>query len=323
STAQVTIALQPGYYDDFIFDFSWTASNTATTGAWVRAVPVGTTYNSAPSNPGADVNGDYSTQCLVTGNGGGAAGDYDVDGGTTTITSPAMDLSGYTNPVVRYYRWFYNGGGSGTPNDSLVISLVNGTQIIDIDKVGQGANSNQWTYKSYRVKDYIANPGNNIYFRARTFDLASSGHLVEGGIDLFRVIDSSGISFQPPTANFASNITSVCVGGQVAFNDLSSNSPTSWAWTFPGGSPAAANSANPIITYTTPGIYNVSLTVTNNGGFNSTTQNSYIKVDAVVAQFSQDKQGICAGQSVTFTSETSCNPTIIKWIFNGGDIDTS
>ncbi len=326
STPQITISLQPGYYDDFTFDFGWTVTSTATTGAWVRGVPSGTTYTANnvtnQSNPGADVSGDYTDQAFVTGNGGGAAGDDDVDGGTTTLNSPVMDLSAYTNPVVRFYRWFYNAGGTGTPNDSLVISLVNGTQVIDIDKVGQGASSNQWIYKSYRVKDYIANPGANITFRCRTFDV-TAGHLVEAALDLFRVVDSTSGSSVPPVANFSSSSTQVCAGQQITFNDLSTNNPTNWSWSFQGGTPSTSTSQNPIVSYATPGTYSVTLTASNLGGNNTVAQTSYITVNSVVAAFSKDKTSVCPGETVTFTNESSCLPTTYQWTFQGGSPATS
>lgn len=326
NTPLITVALQPGYYDDFLFNNAWTKSTTATTGAWVKGAPVGTTFTSNnvtnQSNPGSDVNGDFGNQAYVTGNAGGAAGDDDVDNGITTLTSPSMDLSTYINPVVRYYRWFFNAGGSGTPNDSLVISLVNGNTVIDIDRVATGQNSNQWIYKSYRIKDFIPNPGSNIQFRARTFD-ANTGHLVEAGLDFFRVIDSTASSAQPPVANFSSSITDVCAGSQVTFNDLSTNSPTQWTWSFPGGSPNSSNVANPVVAYNTPGIYPVTLVAANSAGSNSSTQTAYITVNPVVAAFSQDNPGICPGFAVTFSNETSCSPNSIQWIFNGGDPATS
>lgn len=326
ATPQIVVSLQEGYYDDFLFDFNWTVSTTATSGAWVRGNPVGTTYTANnvtyQSNPGADVTGDNGTQAYITGNAGGQAGADDVDGGTTTLTSPIMNLSNYTDPLVRYYRWFFNNGGSGTPDDSLVVSLVNGTQVIDIDKVGQGANSNQWLSRSYRIKDYISTPGNNIYFRVRTFD-SSTGHLVEAGLDLFRIIDSTATSGIPPIANFAASATQVCAGEQIAFSDLSSNNPNQWQWTFQGGTPGTSTQQNPSVTYNTPGTFAVTLKATNLSGNNTLTQTGYITVTPVVAKFSQDLLSVCPGYSVTYTNESECNATSVKWIFQGGDPLTS
>lgn len=327
TTPAITIALQPGYYDDFLFDYTWTRTGTATSGLWTRVAPLGSTYTTGgttyQANPGADVNGDYGSLCLVTGNNGTQAGTDDVDGGTTIITSPVMDLTNYTDPVVRYYSWFYNGGGQGSaPNDSLVISLVNGTQVIDIDKIGGATATNQWAYRSYRIKSYITNPGNNIYFRVRAVDY-EAGHLVDAALDLFRVIDSTGAVSAAPVANFSSNATQVCAGSQVAFNDLSSNNPTTWSWSFQGGSPATSSSANPIVTYSAAGTYAVTLTASNTGGSNTSSQTAYITVTPVVAAFEQNVQAICLGQSVTFTNGSSCNPTNILWVFQGGTPATS
>lgn len=76
-------------------------------------------------------------------------------------------------------------------------------------------------------------------------------------------------------ANFVGNPTTVNVGGTVNFTDLSTGNPTSWSWTFNGGSPATFNGQTPpAITYNTVGYYTVSLTVSD--GTNSDTQtNSY------------------------------------------------
>lgn len=328
TTPQLTIALQPGYYDDFIFDYTWTRTGNATSGLWTRVVPVGSTITTNgttfQSNPGTDVNGDYGSICFVTGNNGTAAGTDDVDGGSTIITSPVMDLTNYTDPIVRYYRWFYNGGGNGAaPNDSLIISLVNGTQVIDIDRVAAATGTNQWNYRSYRIKNFIPNPGNNIYFRVRTFDDNANGHIVDAALDLFRVIDSTGVVSAAPVANFTANTNNICSGSQVTFNDLSSNNPTTWAWTFAGGTPATSASANPVITYNTPGTYAVTLTASNSGGNNTTSQTAYITVTPVVAQFTQDVPAICPGQTITFSNGSLCDPTSIKWVFQGGTPSTS
>jgi photosystem II stability/assembly factor-like uncharacterized protein len=45
-----------------------------------------------------------------------------------------------------------------------------------------------------------------------------------------------------------------------------------WQWTFPGGSPASSTLRNPAVTYTAPGTYTVTLTVTDANGMQDTDQ---------------------------------------------------
>jgi len=62
----------------------------------------------------------------------------------------------------------------------------------------------------------------------------------------------------------------VCVADTVNFTDLTTGgTATSWLWSFPGGTPASSTQASPSVTYATPGIYPVSLTV-GDGTFQST-----------------------------------------------------
>lgn len=86
-------------------------------------------------------------------------------------------------------------------------------------------------------------------------------------------------SGNPPETNFQGIPTSVCVIGKVNFTDLSTNQPTSWLWTFPGGSPSTSTVQNPMVTYNTRGIYDVTLRATNSFGSNTVTFNSYIDVE--------------------------------------------
>jgi Zn-dependent metalloprotease/PKD repeat protein len=83
----------------------------------------------------------------------------------------------------------------------------------------------------------------------------------------------------PPIANFTANVTTIPVGSTVAFTDLSVNVPTSWNWTFTGGSPGTSTlQVPPAITYNTVGIYPVTLSVTNGFGSDVMTQTTYINV---------------------------------------------
>ena len=84
-----------------------------------------------------------------------------------------------------------------------------------------------------------------------------------------------------PTANFGANATSGIAPLTINFTDISTNSPTSWSWTFGDGN--TSDEQHPVHTYTHQGAgrnrYNVSLTVTNEFGSDSLNRIHYITVD--------------------------------------------
>ncbi len=76
----------------------------------------------------------------------------------------------------------------------------------------------------------------------------------------------------PPTALFVMNTSSICQNECVNFSNQSTGSPTSWLWNFGDG--FTSNAQNPPAhCFNTPGTYTVSLTATNSGGSNTSTQN--------------------------------------------------
>jgi PKD repeat protein len=108
------------------------------------------------------------------------------------------------------------------------------------------------------------------------------GQLGSGRIDAAAAMACVSTSLNnPPVADFSANFTTVSAGGSVVFTNLSTYNPTSWNWTFTGGTPATFSGQNPpAITYNTPGTYNVSLTVTNANGSDTETKTNYIIVNA-------------------------------------------
>lgn len=64
----------------------------------------------------------------------------------------------------------------------------------------------------------------------------------------------------------------------VTFEDLSEYDPTSWTWTFEGGTPATSDEENPTVVYETPGSYDVTLTASNAYGTSTVTKKDYIVV---------------------------------------------
>ena len=81
-----------------------------------------------------------------------------------------------------------------------------------------------------------------------------------------------------PIAMFGSDSTSIEYGNAVHFSDNSAGIPTSWLWSFPGGSPSTSNVQNPTVVYNTPGLYTVSLRITNSYGSDSITVVNYLRV---------------------------------------------
>lgn len=93
---------------------------------------------------------------------------------------------------------------------------------------------------------------------------------------------------QAPVANFKAEKTTLDVTETISLEDLSSNSPTTWAWTITPGTFSYENSTNansqiPDIKFSATGIYTVSLTAGNINGSSTKTINSYIQVTNVVS----------------------------------------
>jgi hypothetical protein len=108
------------FFDGFAEDRGWTVGSpgdSAVSGRWIRANPVGTR-----AQPESDFDGD--SLCFVTGNGvaGGGAGDADVDGGRTTLTSPPLDLDRAAAADLTFAYWFFN---EALPDDSLCVLISN------------------------------------------------------------------------------------------------------------------------------------------------------------------------------------------------------
>jgi len=83
-----------------------------------------------------------------------------------------------------------------------------------------------------------------------------------------------------PQADFYASTNRVCSGNSVTFTMNEANaSATSQSWTFEGGSPASSTTAAPVVLYTNPGVYEVSLTTTNASGSSSITRSDFITVD--------------------------------------------
>lgn len=72
----------------------------------------------------------------------------------------------------------------------------------------------------------------------------------------------------------------VCAGSMVEFEDQSQGLVTGREWSFPGGSPSTSTMANPIVTYSVPGSFSVTLITTFVNGSDTLVMNALVEVAA-------------------------------------------
>jgi len=140
-----------------------------------------------------------------------------------------------------------------------------------------------------------------------------TGHGNNMYIDNIRV-SSSCAAPQPPAPNFTSNITSGCAPLTVQYTNQTPGVVTNYFWTFPGGTPEFSTNTNPVVTYNTPGVYNVSLEATNLGGPATIIKAGYITVSGgPTANFSTVVNNLNVQ-----TTNLSANATNYVWNFGDG-----
>ena len=124
-----------------------------------------------------------------------------------------------------------------------------------------------------------------------------------------------------PIADFTGTPTSGTAPLTVNFTDQSSNNPTSWSWDFGDGH--TSTQQNPQHIYQNAGTYTVSLTATNQYGSDTETKTDYITAgNPPVADFSGTPTSGAAPLTVSFTDQSSNNPTSWSWDFGDGHTST-
>jgi PKD repeat protein len=131
-----------------------------------------------------------------------------------------------------------------------------------------------------------------------------------------------GITVEPLVADFVATPTSGSAPLATSFSDMSTGSPTSWAWDFGDGT--TSTEQNPAHTYTNPGSYTVTLTVTGaGGGTNTKTRTAYVTALALTADFQASPTFGTAPLVVTFTDNSVGTPTSWAWDFGDGTTSTA
>jgi PKD repeat protein len=118
-------------------------------------------------------------------------------------------------------------------------------------------------------------------------------------------------------ASFSSASLTVCTNQQVNYTDQTTGAvPTSWNWLFPGGNPSTSSLQNPVVTYSTPGTYGVTLTVSDGISQTTVVDTAYITAvgPAAAPSVITGPNSVCANTANTFSVTNDPN-VVYNWTF--------
>jgi PKD repeat protein len=191
-----------------------------------------------------------------------ATSGYSNEVSAVVPTSTTVPVTSSTAPTASFTA---NGSGASsitvTPGQTVtLVDTSSGTVTSRVWNLGDGTSATTATV----VKTYPTTG-------TRTVRLSVTGAGVTSTAT--KTINVTAVA---PVANFSASPTSGTAPLAVRFSDASTGSITSWSWSF--GTGATSTAQNPSYTYSSPGTYTVSLTVSGPGGSNTANKTGYITV---------------------------------------------
>jgi uncharacterized protein (TIGR02145 family) len=168
---------------------------------------------------------------------------------------------------------------SGTPTTVEAGQTVTFTNQSTDDGVAQYTGSS-WTFPggTPATSSELTNV-NVVYDTPGTYGVT----LNVGGLELTKDNYITVTAATGPGVQFVASATTIDEGDAVTFTDQSTGTPTSWQWTFEGGSPSSSTDQNPTgIIYANQGLYDVTLVATNSDGNNTMVKSEYMVVYAII-----------------------------------------
>lgn len=213
SAAAFEVALRD---ENFEVDSGWTTSvSGATSGAWQRGVPVND--SSWAYDPGADFDG--SGQCWLTQN---DAGNTDVDGGSVTLTSPALDLEG-GECVLRYAYFLYLTVEDGS--DKLLVEMSSNGVAGPWVAVASHTSNGGTTWRTHEIDTADISAAGltftaDMRLRFTATDIGTAS-IVEAGVDAFEIARVACAQIESYCTSGASgSVISATGSASLAANDL-------------------------------------------------------------------------------------------------------
>ena len=173
------------FSDTFETDKGWTrnpgATDTATSGAWERGDPQSTS-SSGMKQLGTTVSG---VNDLVTGRlSGSSSGSFDLDGGRSSMQSPAIVLPA-SGTLTMTFSYYLAHGSNSSSADYLRVSIVGTTQASVFQELGD-TNDDDGVWATATV-DLSAFAGQTIRILVEAADAAGAS-LVEAAIDDVKIV---------------------------------------------------------------------------------------------------------------------------------------
>ena len=184
---------------------------------------------------------------------------FSRDGATYTWSWTAAS-GGYSE----VFMWWTVASSRSTSSPVRIVYDGGNTTV----NVNQRANGGQWN--SLGIYPFAAGVNYAVTITA------ANGSTVSTCADAVRFVKVQQPN--PPVADFSADRQFGGAPLLVQFTDMSLGLITNWLWTFGDGQTSAEK--NPAHQYQTPGVYRVSLTVTNAAGSNTKVQEGYINIVA-------------------------------------------
>ena len=259
----------------------------------------GTIIAGTGSQTGSERWGDYS--CLSV---------DPSDDNTFWFTTEYVETTGGSNWQTRIASFQFAPAGLNAEFSGTPANICTGGSASFTDQSTGSPISWEWSFPGGTPSSFTGqNPPAVVYNISGTYNVELT---VGDGITTDTETKAGFITVNNILANFIGEPTTVVAGNPVTFIDNSSCNPTSWTWSFPGGTPASFDGQNPpAISYNTVGSFDVSLTVSNVSGSNTNTKTAYITAGNCTyceSTFATDEEYITNVTFNTINNSSSFNP---------------
>lgn len=258
------------------------------------------------------------------------------DGGTSSVQNPVHTYTGDGTYTVTLSA--VNSAGSSTVSKDAFITVTEsssapvasfkstdtyGDSPLTIQFIDTSRNSpTAWVWSFGDGGTSLVQNPSHTYTTAGTYTVTMTS-TNSGGSSTSTELDMITVETAEPIASFETNVTSGTAPLAVRFTDTSTNTPTSWYWSFGDG--GTSDEENPAYEYEDGGTYSVIFTATNSEGSNTTTVSKCISVTAITAPvplFSADVTSGTAPLTVRFTDTSTNSPESWEWNFGDGSSST-